>query len=62
MDDQAIERTVFLQQTNTAFSLIFAVEALLKIFVLGFKSYFHNSWNQFDFLVALISLFDIVID
>lgn len=34
---------------------------MLKIIVQNFRSYIQNSWNQFDFLVVLISCLDIII-
>ena len=48
-----------LQNANYFFSGIFTIEATIKIFALGFKSYFHNSWNKFDFFVVIFSLIDI---
>ena len=40
---------------NYAFTIIFTIEAIIKIIALGFRSYFKNSWNIFDFLVVVVS-------
>jgi hypothetical protein len=46
--------------TNYIFTLIFLIEAIMKLMAFG-KSYFNNSWNQFDFFVVVASIFDIII-
>lgn len=38
------------------FILLFLVEAIIKISVLKPNSYFADRWNQFDFLIVLISI------
>ena len=42
------------------FTFIFLIECILKLIAYG-KTYFKNSWNQFDFVVVSSSLFDILI-
>ena len=49
-----------LEFVNQIFTFIFAAEAVAKIFALG-SAYFKNSWNQFDFMVVIASLADIVL-
>eukprot|EP00347_Sterkiella_histriomuscorum_P003601 403363663 len=49
-----------LDQLNVVFSLIFLIEAILKIIAYGF-SYFENSWNKFDFIIVLTSLIDLAL-
>lgn len=44
---------------NLAFSLIFILEATLKITALGYKTYFYSVWNRFDFFVVCSSVLDI---
>ena len=47
---------------NKAFSAVFIVEALLKIFGLGPRRYIMNRWNQVDFLIVLMSLPELFLD
>ena len=44
----------------TLFSWIFFAEAMLKLFGLGPRRYFENSWNWFDFFVTAITMVDIL--
>lgn len=46
--------------TNYIFTLIFIVEAILKLIGFG-KSYFHNTWNKFDFFVVVASILDVLL-
>ena len=50
----------FLEVTNYVFTVIFLVEAILKLFAYG-KSYFDTAWNRFDFFVVVSSIFDIAL-
>lgn len=45
-----------LEAIDHIFLLFFVVEAIAKIYVLGFKGYFGNAWNRFDFIVVMASL------
>ncbi|KAJ9445646.1 hypothetical protein DIPPA_53542, partial [Diplonema papillatum] len=38
------------------FALFFMLDAMLKILVLGFRNYFQNRWNLFDFVIALVGV------
>ena len=51
--------TDFLEFLNNIFTTVFLAEAILKIIGYG-RSYFKNSWNQFDFFVVVASMFDVV--
>ena len=46
--------------TNYIFTIIFILEAALKIFVFGW-AYFKTSWNKFDFFVVISSILDIIL-
>jgi len=48
----------FLDVTNYIFTVIFIVEASLKLFAYG-RSYFDTAWNRFDFFVVVSSIFDV---
>ena len=51
----------FLEVTNYIFTVIFLLEAILKLFAYG-KSYFDTAWNRFDFFVVVSSLFDVALN
>lgn len=51
---------------DAIFTVIFTIEAIIKIIALGFftssgilKSYLQNGWNVLDFVVVIISLYDL---
>jgi hypothetical protein len=44
----------FLIQSNTIFTIIFNIEAFLKLIAMG-KIYFREGWNIFDFIVVCIT-------
>jgi hypothetical protein len=50
----------FLDFTNVIFSIVFIVEAVLKLIAYG-KSYFENAWNKFDFFVVCSSVMDFML-
>eukprot|EP00054_Salpingoeca_dolichothecata_P028079 m.210181 g.210181 ORF g.210181 m.210181 type:complete len:1539 (-) comp26120_c1_seq2:53-4669(-) len=43
---------------NVVFTIIFTIEAVLKIAGLSFKGYFYDAWNVFDFIIVVGSLLD----
>lgn len=45
---------------NVTLTLIFALEACIKILGLG-KAYFFDGWNNFDFTIVLISLVNLMV-
>lgn len=50
------EHYLLLEYIDIIFLLIFLVEALVKINVLGWSKYISDSWNRFDFFIVLFSL------
>lgn len=57
--------SLLFQILDTVFTLLFLTEAIVKIGVSGFRSYWRDGWNKFDFLLvvfALPSLVDLVTD
>jgi hypothetical protein len=53
------EYLMVLENINLAITLVFILEAVLKIIGSGLKAYFYNSWNRFDFFVVTTSAIDI---
>ena len=50
---------------DTIFNVIFIIEAMIKIISFGFvtngpDSYLRNNWNIMDFLIVVVSIFDLV--
>lgn len=46
---------------NCIFTIIFAVEVLIKLIGQGLRVYFRNGWNVFNFIVAIDSALGILI-
>lgn len=49
-----------LEAINQAFTVIFIIEAVVKMLASGIRGYFYNKWNTFDLCVVIISLFDMI--
>ncbi len=47
------------EDCNYGFTAIFIVEAGIKITGLGWRSYWRNGWNKFDFFLILMAIVDI---
>jgi voltage-dependent calcium channel T type alpha-1G len=47
---------------NIAFTLIFLIEAIVRIVALGFKRYFQERWNQLDMFIVVLSIAGIFFD
>ena len=51
-----------MEEIGKVFSLIFTIEAIIKIIAMGFivhkKSYIRDPWNILDFLVVVIGLIE----
>jgi len=45
------------EYANYAFTIIFAIEAIIKLLGLGIKQYFQSDWCRFDFALVIASLF-----
>nr|XP_015211897.1 PREDICTED: voltage-dependent R-type calcium channel subunit alpha-1E isoform X6 [Lepisosteus oculatus] len=50
-----------LKHLNTAFTVLFSLECILKIVAFGFLNYFRDTWNIFDFITVLGSITEIVL-
>lgn len=57
---QPTER-IFLDFTNTALNVVFLVEALMKIVMLSFWSYYADTWNRLDLVIVCIAYFDEIV-
>ncbi len=51
----ALRHVRWLEFVDVAFIVLFMLEAVVKIFTLGFKGYFSQAWNRFDFGIVLLS-------
>lgn len=49
-------QSLWFELADTLFTLIFLFEAVSKISRYGWKGYWENGWNQFDFAVLVIAL------
>ncbi|KAL7667856.1 hypothetical protein ACOME3_008585 [Neoechinorhynchus agilis] len=59
--DSPIEYSNVLTYLNTSFTLLFTVEAILKIIALGLKYYLKDFWNAFDFITVIGSITDVLV-
>lgn len=51
-----------LEKINIVFTVIFALEMVVKLIAVGIKSYFVGSWfNVFDSIIVIASLVDIIV-
>ncbi|XP_029686834.1 voltage-dependent R-type calcium channel subunit alpha-1E-like isoform X4 [Takifugu rubripes] len=50
-----------LKHLNTAFTVLFSLECILKILAFGLN-YFRDTWNIFDFITVLGSISEIIVD
>lgn len=46
---------------NLGFTVVFIFECAMKLVGYGFKGYFLNGWNQFDFCVVATSILDLAL-
>uniref|UniRef100_A0A8C1MEQ6 Calcium channel, voltage-dependent, R type, alpha 1E subunit b n=1 Tax=Cyprinus carpio TaxID=7962 RepID=A0A8C1MEQ6_CYPCA len=53
---------IVLKHLNTAFTVLFSLECILKIFAFGFMNYFRDTWNIFDFITVLGSISEISVN
>nr|XP_033960159.1 voltage-dependent R-type calcium channel subunit alpha-1E-like isoform X1 [Pseudochaenichthys georgianus] len=51
-----------LKHLNTAFTVLFSLECILKIMAFGLVNYFRDTWNIFDFITVLGSISEIIVD
>ena len=45
---------------NILFLLVYVFEMLAKFIGLGLRQYFKDCWNVFDFLLVIVSTFDVI--
>ena len=50
--------SALLGQLNLVCTVLFTVEAAIKILAFGFKEYLQVGWNVFDFTIVTLSLLD----
>lgn len=50
------EVTILTMSLNYVFSSIFIVEMIMKMIGFGIRPYFKDSWNQFDFIVVILTI------
>ena len=60
--DRNDERFKVFQQSDLIISLIFLVEAVLKVIAMGFSSYISNFGNSLDFLIMIFSLLEQIVE
>lgn len=51
-----------LEVLNILFTIIFCLEAVIRLGAIGFQNYFKDNWNIFDFIIALGSLIGILMN
>jgi len=56
LDEQTLD---LLKQANLIFTFIFTVEVILKMIGFGAKLFWKDSWNQFDFIIVVVSLLEL---
>ncbi|KFM78742.1 Sodium channel protein para, partial [Stegodyphus mimosarum] len=50
-----------LQYMDKSFTILFLLEMLLKWLAFGFKKYFTNAWCWLDFVIVLVSMFNLAV-
>ena len=62
--DDLTERNQILNYFDIGFSIVFIIEATLKIltngFVIGKKTYMRDPWNVIDFMIVIAAIFDFI--
>lgn len=59
--NQPESMTQVMTMLNYIFTGIFAIEAFLKLYILG-CNYFNDAWNKFDFFIVIMSFFGLLVD
>ncbi|CAM9972784.1 unnamed protein product [Lampetra fluviatilis] len=52
----------FMDICNVIFTVLFALEMLLKLIAFQLRGYFSDPWNTFDFLIVVGSVIDVVVN
>lgn len=50
-----------LDYINYTFSFVFAIEAILMLISYGFKAYFRDKGNVFDFIIVVLSIVSTIV-
>ena len=58
--DRSIAFDIFLNQANFILIILFFLEFVMKIFVVGFFRYINDDWNFFDFIINTITFLEII--
>ena len=56
------EYTYTLAMINLSFTMVFLVEAIIKLTGMGPTRYFYDDWNKFDFFVVCTSMIDLALE
>lgn len=51
-----------LDYLNFMFTIVFLIEAILRIIALGFTRYIKDRWNQLDIIIVILSIIGIFFD
>ena len=51
-----------LDAVNNMFTMIFVAEMIIKLLGLGFKEYMRDSYNKFDAVLVIFSLFELTLE
>ncbi|XP_060754243.1 voltage-dependent T-type calcium channel subunit alpha-1H [Neoarius graeffei] len=51
-----------LKYCNYVFTLVFVIEAMLKLVAFGFRRFFKDRWNQLDLAIVLLSVMGITLE
>lgn len=54
--DQWLLPQYWIYVVDSAFTIIFCLEAIVKIQTLGWQNYWKDAWNRFDFIIILLAL------
>lgn len=54
--DGIVEDNIWTRGIDTLFTLFFLVETIVKVSTLGWKNYWRDGWNKYDFLIVLLAL------
>ncbi|XP_074655928.1 voltage-dependent calcium channel type A subunit alpha-1-like [Tubulanus polymorphus] len=57
----SIQYREVLKNLNTAFTVLFTIECILKLMAFGIRNYFRDPWNIFDFITVIGSITDVLV-
>ncbi|XP_076455033.1 voltage-dependent calcium channel type A subunit alpha-1-like [Babylonia areolata] len=60
-DGETKQYAEILKHLNEAITVSFTIESVLKMYAFGFRNYFHDPWNVFDFTTVIGSIIDVFI-